>query len=454
MKKFLAVTLASLIAATTFTFVGCGKKNDDNSGGDNSGTSGTFNKPAMPTDKNMESVEQEDIYDEAYVYYNQIVANGYGQFQTYGKRDENSSGRYDNYPQMDGGEIIGSVAVDFAMRKFHEGADVYGGIKNGNSMVAAYTYELNGIDKSGVVSTDPTLTYANRNDEYARKTTGIQKDSSIYTFSAIEGESTGEKYKHDRSLRTYEENDYSLNGGKYIDCLRGPEYIGGSMYWSALDSFRKVKDYLNYKDDKLILDFSDYEFIETIARFYDVKVKSFSFSAKKNDEKFYASLKYSYKCTEKEGDTIITVESENIVLLDLSAPKSVSNLPSDGIDINNLSLQTAAKDMLYPVITPEQLTQAINEGKELTVDIAGNGNINNLQLHPEGLISVVDGKAKIDGAAIKTHLIELKMALEGYGREIPLELLSGYASVGFTYSDDDAAPFRGNVYANLRDLDI
>lgn len=409
MKKFIAVLLASAVSVCAFAFVGCGDKNtDENFNSDNP-------KPTMPTDKDMQSVSAENILQEMSSCYKQLVSNGCGQYKAYASYEMNY--KNDKY-------IGNTVSRD---------SEAYGGIKDGENTTAAFTHisTRGGEDKTveGVVE------YNKLNRSVS---TGIQKNSQLYRFFANRSEDENSPV----GLSYYEDNAaWEQVYDNKIPCLVVSSEYGFTSAYSRAANW--IEGAVEYAKENII--YSLYEDVE-IGEASQVTVESFELVAKKSDKKFFASAKYTlnYQPTELYHNTAKSV-SEYSVLIDYNAPKSVSTLPSSGIDINNLSLPVLADNALYLDVTSEQLTNAVKDGKQLTVNVAGNGNVSNFGACGIGgmydTLPVTDGQVTLDCAKLKADIEKYDKQYESMG------ISKFYYRLTYYYNYDNVV-FSGKVYIN------
>ena len=433
MKKFLAVALASLVAAGTFAFVGCGDSSDNGSG--------SFGKPGAPSDKNMTSVKQEDIYEVAHAYYSQIRESKHGQFQTYAFRDKKSEVDREFKERVDGEFTDTVVEGKYRSQDKYESSTAFGGMKDNGVEKGAYTCYNYSAHISGADGNNPNL--EDYSDLYISDTkhTGIQNGSHIYCFVTPSIEDKGGSLKEERYLSQYTDN-LNIDKQEYtIPCIQITE-LYDHAYWTPLSAFETAIRYNETKDIRYLLNSDDFELADQITMLYDVKVKNFSFSAKKNDKKCYASLKYYIECTSKSDDNgKITIDCEYVTLFDLSSPKA-SDLPTDGIDLSSLSLSSTVGDAACPNLTGEQITQAVKEGKDITVDIIGRGDKEKLTVYwldSLNILPIVDGKVTFNGAEIKEQIDEMKPFYESMGLDISF-------SIVFAYGENNTFKFMGFIY--------
>ena len=428
MKKLLAVTLASLVSIGTVAFVGCGGSDGDN---------GASGKPSMPSDKNMVSVDREDIGEEFAEYLDKLGENGYGQYQAYARSHSVLIDKFGTITET--------------KEAIHEVTEDYKSIVKDGVVTAALTNTVNANNKAESDREDDLADESNYDYTSKFKCTAIQKGESVYGFETSNFDIRSGKVENDRYLAYYGENfswlEYSERDYN-IPCVNSVnkvyyKYDMGARIISAANRFLGAS---LYESDPFNYPLGNYSpWLNADA------VKSFDFSAKKNDKKIYVSLKYSIEYTTDDYgmETTSKEDAEYVVLIDLSAPASVADLPSDGIDIDNLSLGTAT-DAAYPALTSEQLTEAIKEGKEITVDIAGNGDVSKLSFKDRNC-TVADGKVTIDCAGIKSDIESVKEFFEMMGSSVPVEAIIGCLTVSFTYDLGNNTQLDGSIYADVAD---
>lgn len=405
MKKLLTIILAFAVSIGAFAFVGCGNKEEkENNFSDNS-------KPVMPTDKDMQTVATENIMQEIGKHYKQLALSGYGRYKAYASYEMN----YKN--NKNSGSSV------------NQDSETYGGIKNGGNSTAAYAFISVGDRQyktaEGVVE----------NNDYSEVVhTCIHKDTQFFRFAA-------HKSKDEiipLSILSYEDNAawekvYSAD----IPCVAiGSSYVY-TVYSKAINRIGKAVEYAT--QNTIYSLYEDVEWGETC----QTTVESFELVAKKSDKKFFASAKYilDYQPTDFNYNTAKSV-SEYSILIDYDAPKSASELPSSGVDINGLSLSAVAGSALYLDVTSRQLTDVVKEGKEISVDVVGNGNVSNFSaygVHGNDKLTVSDGKIIIDGEKLKA-----KIEYEKSYNEIVNEFII-YCYIGYNYYYDNVT-FSGKIY--------
>lgn len=364
MKKLLIFLLSSAVLVGSFGFFGCDKGADEV----NDYTSENP-KPSLPADKDMQNVSAENVLKELTEYSGRLLKNGAGKYMAYSLYDI-------RYHYDDG---------DYTLLR--EESDVYSGMADGGERTGAFTYRNN----------------RRNDDEYSKKVTaGIHKNSSLFRFAS---EETDKTEKTDFALEYFEDNSLWLKPDEY----KIPSVYAVNLK-TRVTAADRVKNRLNsavlYETEKREhYLFEDVEIGEAAT----VDIKSFELVAKKSDKKFYASAKYTIEYLPSELiKNKATAVSEYSFLIDLEAPEDVSALPGGGVDIATLSLENLSEKICYPDISSAQLSQAVREGKDKTVEIAGGGDISKFSMYGThgmfDVISVTDRKAVIDCAEIKAEL--------------------------------------------------
>ena len=347
MKKLLIFLLSSAVLVGSFGFFGCDKGADEV----NDYTSENP-KPSLPADKDMQNVSAENVLKELTEYSGRLLKNGAGKYMAYSLYD---------------------------IRYHYDDGDY--------TLLSAFTYRNN----------------RRNDDEYSKKVTaGIHKNSSLFRFAS---EETDKTEKTDFALEYFEDNSLWLKPDEY----KIPSVYAVNLK-TRVTAADRVKNRLNsavlYETEKREhYLFEDVEIGEAAT----VDIKSFELVAKKSDKKFYASAKYTIEYLPSELiKNKATAVSEYSFLIDLEAPEDVSALPGGGVDIATLSLENLSEKICYPDISSAQLSQAVREGKDKTVEIAGGGDISKFSMYGThgmfDVISVTDRKAVIDCAEIKAEL--------------------------------------------------
>lgn len=403
MKKILAILLASVVTAGTFAFVGCGEKPS----GDN-----TYNsdnpRPTMPTDKDMQTVENENIGNELSAYYNKLKENGYGKYMAYSFSDESAT-YSSTFEEKDGSTLLGTqVSASLTSKSRREESDAYCGIKGENSVSAAFTYRYDKKREQSVDSPNVKLSYLNETVNEKVKKTGIQKNTQLYGYASGEAEENGESEKFDRQLIYYGDNTDWESVANNIPCIYAvsDSFFGLTAYGNAARHIDNAIQYAATERKQYLFDDPE------LAEIGELNVKEFELTAKKSDGKFFVSAKYTVDLLPNEfSKTTSTAINEYSILIDLSSPASVSDLPCDGINMNNLSLSSAAANIAYPDVTSEQLTNAVKEGKKLTVNVVGGGDAAELTVYGvkgrSDIFEITDGKIVLDCAGIKDYIDQI-----------------------------------------------
>lgn len=426
MKKLLAILLASAVSVGTFAFVGCG---DNSSAPDNS----QITKPTAPTDSNMQTVSGENFYNECVSYYKQLTEKEFGSYQAYSLTEMVSSGK-----DVFDGE---NEKVKYTAKTVDERSDVYSGIKENNSKKAAVTHHETMTYDKHIDSTNPNLASLNMKQESKSVLTGIQKDAQLYGFMTYdlfynEGEEV-ENVKVDRHLRFYEDCvAVKKTMRENIPCVYALDRtadVEGLAIKEVLDYFYFVGQYeasgsVEWLIDQKLVD------PEIVAVAEKVQVKNFELTSKKNDEKFFANAKYTVELTISQTDNATTIiNGEYSALINLSKP-SAKELPSNGINIDKLSLSSAASNMPYLDLTSKQLTTSVEQGNGVSLEIAGNGDKENFDVRfsYNNSCPVSNGWVSINCEDIRSYIDEIKQAKKEYG----IEYEAGEVQLACYYEDE------------------
>lgn len=442
MKKFLAILLASAVSIGTFAFLGCGGNTPTGDGGDSG-----ISKPVMPTDSDMQTVEEKNIYDEAFAFYSKLKESQCGKFSAYYLTSENTVSNGEQR-EADGQEWLDKTEkATYTEKSILELSDNYASINNNGFVTGVVTNHRNRITENKVDSKNPNLAYLNKNLREERVNTSIQKGSQLYNFYARETNDNGKISKTDRYLNNYVDVAGIINKvfPADIPCLEVMEKI--DMYNAlAIHSVlglccNNVYFYLETNDELNLLNLTYDELDVCISK----ELKNFEYFAKANENKFYASLKFTVELT-LVNDTTKTYERECAVLIDLSEPNAVTELPSNGINVENLGLNTIEDKIVYPDVSTEQLTNAVKDGKEITVNVAGDGSMEKLVItcvNGDPLL-VSDGEATLNCARIKEYLDEMREIYEEVG--VPIKFFSIFEFTYYYDENDMEKKLVGRIY--------
>lgn len=402
---------------------------------------GSISKPTMPDDGDMQTVSVENAVEEFDAFYKKLKENGYGSYQAYAYRYQDSYSKVDLYDGK-----IKYVGATVKSAQLINSAEVYEGINENGTMIAAITASSDIIGKSRSNAKSSNLSHLNRDTHDNSVKTGIQKGPQLYGFIEKDLDDGFDKYKFDRQIGFYQDSpDWNKPHTGEIPCSYAMNY-GADYDRLAIDEVgTRLNMVKNYSEDGQVNYLALPDLVD--AAEYSCEVKNFSFSAKKIETKFFASVKYTMEYTGISSDKNMTVNHEYAILFDLNSPSSVKSLPSNGIDIEGLSLNKMSDRIIYPDVTSEQLAQAVEEGKDLTVNIVGGGDLDNLILtdYRGKNLKITDGKVTVKGAEIKAAMDENRKDFEDFGL-LGIDPPTSLSIIKFNYKyTDSVGHFIGSI---------
>lgn len=408
MKKRIASILAAVLLVTSCTasLAACGGNNEDKA------TLTHETKVTMPTDGDMQTVAVADVSNELNTFRQALYDSENGKYQIYSlsKQEEKQTGKFGELDEN--GEFLGTYDMATnTVTSMSEIATSYCGINDATNPSGALTTCIYYLNQSSTDNTNPNLSHLNYSLLSDYRFTAIQKNSEMFLFnqlkhkdySGLEAETPQTLIKYSDDSNKYPNETINLPLEEAIF-----DYNYESVYTLTRGCYgvSKSAGYLMNNNEKYEL-FAPEEYWD----YKDFEINDFDLTVKKSQTKLYATTKYTIKFipyTAEDGYNYYStkegkIDVEYTVLIDLGTPSSLNTLSTHGIDVADLKLSNAAKDFAYLDITSQELTQAVEEGRTITVDVLGNGDVSKFKVldldYQE--IPVVDGKVTIDGAALK-----------------------------------------------------